>query len=156
MIKIFPTTEKKFKLNGNQDETLERLNRRTERSDVLIYVNTDKSFIGTVDGSKFKVITSTKVMGSFCVMSGEISSGRGSVKVTINRVFRILIGMLLLFFVLAMPILAFSAQEFSVEIIIGPIIFVLFARFIFIGLTFYFRSKESLKRLVDVLDLEWI
>jgi len=53
---IFPTKELEFKLIDDQAETLNRLNRRTEKSKNLTSQYTDKSFRGMIDGNEFKII----------------------------------------------------------------------------------------------------
>ena len=49
-----------------------------------------------------------------------------------------------------------KAQEFSPILILVMIGQILIIRYAFIGLAFKFLSRESLNRLRDVLDLEWI
>jgi len=53
---IFPTKELEFKLIDDQAETLNRFNRRTEKSKNLTSQYTDKSFRGMIDGNEFKII----------------------------------------------------------------------------------------------------
>jgi hypothetical protein len=84
---IFPIKKKDFKLIGNQPETISRLERRTKNSQRLTSQYTDKSFIGNVDGNKFKIISSSIGKGAFCVMKGEINSKNGHVKVEIHYFF---------------------------------------------------------------------
>jgi len=154
---IFPTKEKEFKLIDDQAETLNRLNRRTEKSENLTSQYTDKSFRGMINGNEFKVISSVIGKGAFCVMTGEINSNSGKVKVEIHKVFRILLSVFLLFPVIGMIAMIWSkAQEFSPILILVMIGQILMIRYVFIGLAFKFISKDSLNRLRDVLDFEWI
>ena len=153
-MKIFPTIELKFKLTDSQDETLDRLKRRTEHSENLTSQFTDKSFRGKIKG--FKIISSAMIFGVFCVMAGEISSEQGFVKVEVHKVFKVLLSIILLFPLIGLMLYLMSETEgFS------PIFFLvvfgqlLFIRFVFIGLTFKFLSKSSLNRFRDVLDIEW-
>lgn len=90
-MKIFPTKELKFKLIDDQAETLNRLNRRTEKSENLTSQITDKSFRGIINRNEFKIISSAIGKGAFCVMTGTIESDKGNVKVEIHKVFRILL-----------------------------------------------------------------
>ena len=99
---IFPSIEKKFKLIDNQTETLNRLNRRTEKSENLTSQYTDKSFRGIIDENEFKIISSAIGKGAFCVMSGKIDSEKGNVKVEIHKVFRILLSIILCFPIIGM------------------------------------------------------
>ena len=154
---IFPTKEQKFKLIDNQVETLNRLNRRTEKSENLTSKHTDKSFRGIINGNEFKIISSVIGKGAFCVMTGEINSDNGHVKIEIHKIFRVLLSIFLLF-----PIFGFVAitvsgtEEFSPILILVAIGQILIIRYAFIGLAFKFLSKESLNKLRDVLDFEWI
>jgi hypothetical protein len=156
-MKIFPIKEIKFKLIGDQAEALDRLNRRTEKSESQISARTDKSFRGIINGNKFKIISSTIGKGAFCVMTGKIDANSGNVKVEIHIVFKVLLSILIMF-----PIIGFIAititdtEEFSPILILVVIGQMLIIRYAFIGLAFKFTSKESLNRLRDVLDFEWI
>ena len=154
---IFPTKELEFKLIDDQAETLNRLNRRTEKSKNLTSQYTNKSFRGMIDGNEFKIISSVIGKGAFCVMTGKINSDNGNVKVEIRKVFRILLSIILCFPVIGIVALLLSdAKEFSPILILVVIGQVLMIRYVFIGLAFKFLSKASLNRLRDVLDFEWI
>ena len=153
---IFPTKELEFKLIDDQAETLNRLNRRTEKSKNLTSQYTDKSFRGMIDGNEFKIISSVIGKGAFCVMTGKINSDNGNVKVEIHKVFRILLSIILCFPVIGIVALLLSdAKEFSPILILVVIGQVLMIRYVFIGLAFKFLSKASLNRLRDILDFEW-
>jgi len=156
-MKIFPTKELNFKLIDDKAETLNRLNRRTEKSENLTSQYTNKSFRGIINGNKFKIISSAIGKGTFCVMTGAIESDKGKVKVEIHKVFRILLSVFLCFPIIGMIALILTkAQEFSPILILVMIGQILIIRYAFIGLAFKFLSRESLNRLRDVLDLEWI
>ncbi|WP_411831025.1 hypothetical protein [Mariniflexile sp. AS56] len=154
---IFPTKELKFKLIDDQAETLNRLNRRTEKSENLTSQHTDKSFRGIINGNEFKLISTTLGKGAFCVMTGTIESDRGNVNVEIHLVFRILLGAFLCFPIVAILIAILTGKEepnpIFILVVIGQILVI---RYAFIGLAFKFLSRESLNKLRDVLDFEWI
>ena len=156
-MKIFPTKELKFKLIDDQAETLNRLNRRTEKSENLTSSHTDKSFRGIINGNEFKVISTAIGKGAFCIMTGTIESNKGNVKVEIHKVFQILLGIILCFPIIAIIIAIFSGQEepnpVFILVVIGQILVI---RYVFIGFAFKFLSRESLNRLRDVIDFEWI
>jgi hypothetical protein len=154
---IFPTVKLEFKLIDNQAETLNRLNRRTEKSENLTSQYTDKSFRGMIDENEFKVISSVIGTGAFCVMTGKINSDNGNVTVEIHKVFRILLSIILCFpLIPTVAVLLTDTNEFSPILILLVIGQVLMIRYVFIGLAFKFLSKASLNRLRDVLDFEWI
>ncbi|MCH7415125.1 hypothetical protein MM213_16610 [Belliella sp. R4-6] len=156
-MKIFPTKELKFKLIDNQAETLNRLNRRTEKSENLTSQRTDRSFRGIINGNEFKLISSVIGKGAFCVMSGAIESDKGNVKVEIHKVFRILLSIILCFPIVAILIAILTGKEepdpIFILVVIGQILII---RYGFIGLAFKFLSRESLKRLREVLDFELV
>lgn len=156
-MKLFPTKELNFRLVNDQAETLDRLNRRTERSDNLTSQFTDKSFRGQIDKNEFKLISSTIGRGAFCVMSGQINSVDGSVKVEIHKVFQILLTIILLLPLVGFLIMAINqTDKFSPIMILVAIGQILMIRYVFIELVFRFLSRESLNRLKDVLDFDWI
>jgi hypothetical protein len=154
-MKIFPTKELNFRLVNDEVETLNRLNRRTEKSENLTSQFTEKSFRGIINGNEFKLISSSIGKGAFCVMTGKIKSGEVKVKVEIHKVFRILLSIMLLFPIIGIVAITVSEpKEFSLILILVAIGQILIIRFAFIGLIFKFLSTESLNRLRDVLDLE--
>jgi len=154
---IFPTKEKGFKLIDDQAETLNRLNRRTEKSENLTSQYTDKSFRGMINGNEFKIISSVIGKGAFCVMTGEINSDNGNVKVEIHKVFRILLSIFLCFPVVGfISLLITEDKGFSPIMILVMIAQILMIRYVFIGFAFNILSKKSLNKLRDVLDFEWI
>lgn len=154
---LFPTKELNFKLIDDQGETLNRLMRRTEKSENLTSQNTDKSFRGIVNGSQFKIISSAIGKGAFCVMTGEINVNTGYVKVEIHKVFRALLSVILCFPIIGIVAMAISkTEDFSAVLVLVAIGQILMIRYVFIELAFWFLSKESLNRLRDVLDFEWI
>ncbi|GGZ94957.1 hypothetical protein [Algibacter mikhailovii] len=154
---IFPTKEQEFKLIDDQSETINRLNRRTEKSENLTSQFTDKSFLGVINGNEFKIISSVIGKGAFCVMTGKIDSESGNVKVEIHKIFRVLLSIFLCFPVIGFIALSVTgANGFSPIMILVMILQILMIRYVFIGLAFKFISRESLNRLRDVLDLEWI
>lgn len=156
-MKIFPSKELKFKLINNQAETLNRLNRRTEKSENLTSQYTDKSFRGIINKNEFRIISSSIGKGAFCVMSGTIESDKGNVKVEIHKVFRVLFSIILCFPIIAVLLILLTEQEEqSLTFILAVIGQVFIIRYVFIGLAFKILSKQSLNRLQDVLDVEWI
>jgi len=155
-MKIFPTKELKFKLIDDQEESLERLNRRTEKSENLTSQYTDKSFRGIINEDGFKLISSTIGKGAFCVMTGKISSEMGNVKVEIHKVFKVLLSIILFLPIIGLFAITYSgAEKFSPVSVLVAIGQILMIRYVFIALAFRFLSKESLNRLRDVIDFEW-
>jgi len=156
-MEIFPSQVYEFGLINGQDETLERLKRRTEESDSLTSKLTEKSFIGNVSGNRFRIISSTIGKGTFCTMTGFISYEKGEVKLEISKPFKILLTILMI-----LPFIVFLAQVFSASQEFSPVFILVFLgqvliiRFFFIGLFFKILSQQSLSRLSDVLDTKWV
>jgi len=156
-MQVFPTRKHQFKLVGKQSKTIDRLVRRTEKSKNLTSQPTEKSFRGTINGNELRVISSAIGKGAFCVMSGEIKSEKGFVKLEIHKAFKVL-------FVIAVciPLVIYVVQvlmgklKFNFNIVLIFILQLFFVRFFFIEFFFRWLSKESLNRFRDVLDLEWI
>ncbi len=90
-------------------------------------------------------------------MSGTIESDKGNVKVEIHNVFRVLLSIILCFPIIAVLLILLTEQEEqSLTFILAVIGQVFIIRYVFIGLAFKILSKQSLNRLQDVLDVEWI
>ena len=156
-MKIFPVKELRFKLIDDQNKSLDRLNSRTERSERLTPRITDKTFLGLIKGNEFKLITSSVGRGAFCVMTGIVEPENGKVRVEIHKVFQVLLS-----FILCLPILGMLVLIVTRVIAFSPILIlvvigqILMIRYLFIGLAFSYLSKESLSRLRDVIDFEWL
>ncbi|WP_175636290.1 hypothetical protein [Pedobacter ghigonis] len=156
-MKIFPGKRVEFRLIDSYHETLNRLDRRTEKSENLISKYTEKSFRGTLNGNHFKLVSSAIGKGSFCVMTGAIEIDKGYVEVEINKIFRVLLSILLVFPIVGFIVIMISdLNKFSLAMVLITVVQILILRFVLIGIAFNFLSKESLNRLRDVLDLEWI
>lgn len=150
---IFPENDYYFQL-VNESESLERLKRRTEISSTLSSKRTDKSFIGTIHENEFKLISSEIGKGAVIVMNGIINQGKGAVKTEINKVFKILFIIMCFFPFIAVVYQAITQPEvFSQIFILIAFLQILFLRLL-MGILFRQLSKQSLRRLSDVLDIE--
>ena len=89
-------------------------------------------------------------------MTGKIDNDNSYVNVEINKAFRILFSIMFV-----MPIIALTIQtvkkpnDILIFILVG-IGQILMIRFFFTGMFFSRMSKQSLNRLRDVLDIEFI
>ncbi|GAA0722180.1 hypothetical protein GCM10009430_24330 [Aquimarina litoralis] len=156
-MKLFPTKKYEFKLIGTKQETLDRLTRRTEKSDYLTSQWTDKTFRGKISGDEFRIISSTIGKGAFCVLSGKIGSANGIVNVEINKVFKILLGIIYLMPIIGIIItIKLGGEKFEPLMILSIIGQILIIRFIAVWFFFIRFSKHSLNQFRDVLDIEWI
>lgn len=145
-----------FRLVDSNDQTLERLARRTEISESMTSNHTDKSFRGVVEGNQFRLISAAIGRGAFCVMTGAIGADGGYVEVEINKIFRYLLGIFYAFPLIGLiGVMMKESEEFPPIMILVAIGQLLIIRYAFIGLAFTLLSRDSLNRLRDVLDLEW-
>lgn len=156
--KLFPTYDYKFKLLDNENDSIERLNRRTEHSDKLVSKMTDKSFIGKVDNNKFKIITSEIGKGAVWVMDGYISNEKCEVNMVLNYPFRVMFSILLCFPVIGFIIQLFTEADFSliVMVLLGMIGQLLIIRYVILDFVFKKFARTSLYKLRDVVDFELI
>ncbi|SNS36199.1 hypothetical protein SAMN06265376_11272 [Dokdonia pacifica] len=153
---FFPTKERTFKLHGKQIESLERLQRKTERSENLTSQHTDKSFIGIITGNQFQLISSAVSKRPLCVMKGDIQDGKGYVKVEIYKPLKLLISIFLFVFSIAILLpLLLGAKNFPPAFYVMGFGLILFFRFVLIKFMFKTISDTSLNSLSDVLDFEW-
>ncbi len=156
-MKIFPVKTLKFKLIDTHENTLNRLIRKTDHSERMTMSTTKKSFRGIVDGSQFKLLSSAMSGGAFCLMTGAIDVDGGYVKVEVNKPFKLLLCLLLAFPIIAvLAILVSTPEKFSPVHLLIMVAQTLMMRYVFIGVAFNLLSRNSLNRLGDVLDLEWI
>ncbi|MBA4154206.1 hypothetical protein [Flavobacterium sp.] len=156
-MKIFPTSSYTFKLFGDEKEALDRLKRRTEISQILSSQSTDKSFLGMIEGNTFKLISTEIGKGAFCVISGSIKNNEGHVKLEINKPFRILLSIILLFPIVGIGLsVILGKEDFSIILPFVAILQILMIRFFFIEIGFRTLSKHSLNKLRDVLDMDYI
>lgn len=153
---IFPRKERHFTIKGNPKESMERLNRRTEKSDSFISNFSGNTFKGIIKDNTFKLIGGENPKGAFCVMTGEINGDKGIVKVELNSAFKILFSIFFVFIFASVVIMAFTSKD-KFSFAFFPIFFlqIIMIRYLFIGLFFYRTSNHLLNRLADVLDLEW-
>ena len=156
-MKYFPSNFYEFGLIDDQDKTIERLKRRTLISNNLFSQTTEKSFIGKVNENRFKIISSDIGKGAFCSLNGKLNNKSGEVLVEINKPFRVLLSIILLFPVIALIVqIIIKPEDFNLIFLIVCLGQILMIRFLFIEFAYKFLSKQILNKLSDVLDIEWI
>lgn len=156
-MKIYPSSSYNFKLIDEENDSLGSLMRRTEISESLVSKMTEKSFIGTVSESGFKVINSEIGIGALCVLSGNVHNQIGQVNIELNKAFKILFSVILCLPIIAVISVLFQeSSDFPLFLIVIVIFQILLIRYLMIELFFRFASKRSLNRLIDVLDAELV
>lgn len=154
-MKFFPTKERHFRLLSSQEETIERLKRRTDKTNQFTAWHKQQSFRGRVRRNKFEV-SLNKNGGGFCILNGQINEKTGVVTIELVKGAKILIGILML-----VPPIFLSINVMASEIEFNPfLIFVPIFQFLFIIAFLHFQfelyTNRALRRLQDVLDIEWI
>ena|SRR5690606_5048444 len=148
---FFPTKKYTFSLIDTDEKSIERLKRRTYESNTLISKTTDKSFIGTINEDSFRIVSSERGTGALCVLDGTIKNQKGRIDIYINKTFKYLFSIILLFPVIALIVIS-ATEGISLNILFLCLLQFAFIRFAFIGLFFYILSKRSVNKLADVLD----
>jgi hypothetical protein len=157
--KLFPTYNYKFNLLDNENDSVERLNQKTDHSNILVSKITDKTFIGKIENDKFRVISSEFISGAIWVMDGFVSNGKCEVNMAVNRPFGILIAVSYSF-----PIIVFIYQRlfgdsnefgfmYSLLVVIAQFLIV---RYIVLDFAFKKLSRTSIYKLRDVVNFEMI
>ena len=155
-MKIFPKKELKFKLIDSKEVTLERLKRRTEYSEKMTSNYTDKSFRGIVNNDGFKIISSEIGKGAFFVMSGKIEDSFGTLKLEINKAFKILFFVLITVFFLGFILQLISNPKVALILFLVLILQVILIRYLFFGFFISRMSNHSINRFRDVVDIEYL
>lgn len=152
-MRIFPIKNFTLILRKSQAQTLKQLEDHTEEAIFLTSQRTDKTFRGEINDNEFRIISSAIGTGAFCVMSGHIGRQKGHVKVEIHKAFKVLlsIGFALL---ISVSSLQFLKHGFDPNLLFLLTVYILFIRFVFIGLSFRFISKAGLRRMRDVLAIK--
>ncbi|MBI1222437.1 MAG: hypothetical protein GC180_07530 [Bacteroidetes bacterium] len=154
-MKLFPEKTHLLRLNQQPEAALERLKRQTEYSERLVSQRTSKSFIGSIHGNQFSLISSAIGSGAFCALNGSVTENEVQVDVSINKPFRIILGIFLAFPLVALlTMFAGPGEGHAWMNLIVVAIQLLMIRFVFIELAFRYFSKHSLARLYNVMDIE--
>lgn len=154
MKKIFPIKKYEFKIDKESKNAIIDLKKETEISGSLVTVITKKKFIGRVDDSSFKLITSIIGKGAFCVFNGEIKGKMGTLNVQIHKAFRILISIWLL--LSAFGILSSIAKIGfidSIGLIVMMIVVLLILRFVVMDLFFNSVAKNGIEKLKNTIGI---
>ena len=102
-MKLFPNKNIVVELRNDRATTLNELRRNTKLTDTLISDYTDKGFIGKVDDSEFKIISSGIGHGAVCVFIGELQDSLGTIEIKLHNAFKVLFSILMV-----MPIIGFG------------------------------------------------
>ena len=154
-MKLFPSKYFTVELREDRMTTLNELKRNTKLTDNLISSYTDKKFIGQVNDSGFKIISSEIGRGAVCVFVGELQDSLGEVEIRIHNAFKVMFSILLLYPFIGFGLIAYN-QGFEEAIKFLPILIIglFFIRFVFIELSFRFISKTGLNKLTKTIGIK--
>ncbi|WP_031457064.1 hypothetical protein [Flavobacterium chungangense] len=151
---IFPIKHYEIELLSDSSKALAELKKNTLITNSLTSEWTKKAFIGQVNESGFKIISSIPGRGAFCVLNGKLESKKGFVEITINKAFRILLSIIFLFPIIGFIISFFIKEiEVSISLIIPTLMSIVVFRFILTEIAFRIISKNSLKKLTEIIGI---
>jgi len=151
---IFPIKYYEIELLSDSSKALSELEKNTMITDSLTSEWTKKAFIGQVNESGFKIISSEPGRGAFCVLNGKLESKKGSVEITINKAFRIMLSIIFLFPIVGFIISFFIEEiEVSISLIIPTLMSIAVFRFILTEIAFRIISKNGLNKLTRIIGI---
>jgi hypothetical protein len=154
-MKLFPNKNLTVELSNDRLTTLNELKQNTKLTDRLVSEHTDKEFIGQVNDSGFKIISSEIGRGAICVFVGELQDSFGNLEIRIHKAFKVMFSILML-----MPIAGFviavitNGIQNSIGVLVPMFMGILFVRFVFMELSFRFVSKTGLNKLTRLIGLK--
>jgi len=156
-MKLFPDKNLTVALTFDRATSLNKLRDNTKLTETLVSGFTDREFIGQINDSGFKIISSEIGRGAVCVFTGELQDSIGTVERIIHQVFKVMFSILLL-----MPMFGFGiavwmlGMEKSIALVVPMIISLILIRFVFVELSFYFISKTGMNKLTRIVGMKEI
>lgn len=150
-MKIFPSKKLTIEFKNSAERISEILKINTKESKYLTSQFTEKNFVGTVENNKFQIISSKIGIGAITVFKREITNGCINITTFLNKPFKILFSIILLFPVIAIIVLLFT-KGFRETVSILPMLLVhlIFTKFFFINIAFKRSSDLMIKKLVSI------
>ncbi|MBA9079865.1 hypothetical protein [Rufibacter quisquiliarum] len=156
-MKIFPTNNYTVELNDDSSLALDNLKQNTKLTDSLVSELTQKAFIGQVQESRFKVISSAPGYGALCVLTGDFQGKEGIINIKIHTAFKVLsLVLMILPIILVGVTLATKEIEYPIGFIVPISMTIIFVRFGLLGLGFRTVSNNSMNRLREVIKMREI
>jgi len=156
-MKIFPTNTYHVKLSDDFQKSINLLKANTKESDNLSSQVADKMFIGKVEESGFRIISSETGIGAFTVFKGNFDKTEGVIQTEINRTFKILISILYFLPIIAIaPVVVKMEFIRSIGLIVPLTISFLFIRFILTHLANKFSSDLTMNKLKKLLGIQLV
>ena len=154
-MKLFPNKNFTVELSNDRQTTLNALKQNTKLTDRLVSEHTDREFIGQVNDSGFKIISSEIGRGAVCVFVGELQDSSGNLEIRIHKAFKVMFSILMLMPVAGVVIAVFTnGIQYSIGILVQMFMGILFVRFVLMELSFRFISKTGLNKLIRIIGLK--
>lgn len=154
---LFPTRVYTIELIEDSSIALNQIRQNTKLVDSFVSEITDKAFIGQVQENTFKVISSAKGYGAFCIITGEFQGKEGLIKLKVHHVFKILSSILMLLPILGIILTLFQREvENPIGLLFPAILGIVFVRFVILELNFRIISKKALDRLTETIRISEI
>jgi len=151
---IFPAKNYEFELLFDSSKALSELEKNTMITDSLVSEWTKKEFIGQVNKNGFRIISSKRGRGAFCVLNGNLKSKNGTLKIEIHKAFRVMLSLIYLFPIIGFTIALFTKEKDVIISLITPTIMALVVfRFIFTEIAFRIISRNGLKKLTEIIGI---
>tara|TARA_R110000868_G_scaffold348246_1_gene609214 strand:- start:88 stop:558 length:471 start_codon:yes stop_codon:yes gene_type:complete len=153
-MKIFPTKTHSITLIVDSSVAISELQKKTLSDEQFVADWNKQIFIGKINDCEFELKLSKKVYGAFCVIKGKLENKNGILKVGINKNYKVVLTLLLLF-----PFIGFAISlikngfDNSIELIFPTIMFIVVLRFVFIEFGFRIISKNGLNKLNEVIGV---
>ena len=154
-MKLFPSKKFTVQLRDDRATTLNELRRNTQVTGTLVSLYTDKEFIGQVNDSGFKIISSDTGRGAVCVFIGEFQDSLGTLEIRIHKAFKIIFAVLMISPLIGLGI-AGLLDGIVTAMIPLTIIGVVLVRFVLVELSFRFISKTGLNKLEKIIGLKTV
>ena len=154
-MKLFPSKTCTVQLRDDRATTLNELRRNTKLTVALVSLYTDKEFIGQVNDSGFKIISSDTGRGAVCVFIGEFQDSLGTLEIRIHKAFKIIFAVLMISPLIGLGI-AGLLDGIVTAMIPLTIIGVVLVRFVLVELSFRFISKTGLNKLEKIIGLKTV
>jgi RsiW-degrading membrane proteinase PrsW (M82 family) len=155
-MKLFPSDEFRVELQNESQIAMAKLKSNTKLTKSLVSEwGVKEDFLGQIDNNGFKVILSLRGVGAFCVLTGKFQNKIGTLKIHVHKAFRVLITIIMTFPFIGFGIIASqNGLQEAIELLIPFILFLLFIRFVLLGITYKVISNMGLKRLSETIEIK--
>ena len=128
---FFPTRNYILQYKQGYKAAFDFVKQNTKESSSLSTRLTSKKFIGMVNSDGFSVISSVKGIGAFSVLRGELKETDGSLKIEINKPYKILIYIIIVLFAGAVLFQAMKDLSWkSLGLAVPVLMFYFFGKFV--------------------------